>query len=210
MNRVATALLILLLGSSTARAMTSLRGGTGVINVPNTMVGSGTTLYLKDGDLHTLGQWSAAGFAEAGVVREGDDTLYNLKLRFFPELGPGLFGVPSAAVGIRGMGKENDRREFFLALSKTLDWPLTMILTLGLSREVSWHSDQKPFVGLQMPIFGRVMLQGEYEHRTRQYNGGIGVLITDSVYVFGHWLDYHGDGPDADKKVYGVSYGRNF
>lgn len=208
--RVASAVLILLLGVRAASAMTSLRGGTGVINTPNTMVGSSTTLYMLHGDLHTLGQWSAGGFAEAGVLREEDDTLYNLKLRFFPELGPGLIGIPSAAVGIRGMAKENDKREFYLALTKTLDWPLTMIVTFGLSRLVSVKADQEPFVGLQVPLFGRVMLQGEYEGRTGQYNGGIGVLVTDSVYLYSHWLDYSGDGPDADTKVYGISYGRNF
>lgn len=209
MTRLA-ALVILLAGAGTASAMTSLNGGTGVINVPNTMVGSATTLYMLDGDLHTLGQWAAGGFAEGGVVREDDDTLYNLKVRFFPELGPGLIGIPSAAVGVRGMAKENDKREFYLALSKTLDWPVTMILTFGLSRAVSIDADQEPFAGLQIPFFGRVMLMGEYEGRTEQYNGGIGVLITDSLYVFSHWLDFTGEGLDADTKVYGVSYGRNF
>jgi len=200
-----TCVLLLPIG---AQASPSLKGGTGLINLPTATTSTGTSFYYQDGAAITNGIWAmGGGFFEGGMLRREGENLYNLKMKFLPEAG----WIPASAVGVRGMASTNDQREYYMVLSKYWAYP-SSIISLGVLRSGSaTEGTQNVFGGIEIPFFGRGRVLGEYDGKTETYNAGLGYYLNQSIYLYYHFLDVSSRGsPEGQDKVFGVTYSRSF
>ena len=203
-------LALLLLLAAPVLAVPTIRGATGLIFVPDAKLAQSTTAFFRDGKIGTGGTKNFM-FMEGGISNRDSETFYDFKLQALPDITTDQEWIPAVAMGIRGVGKINDQREWYLAVTKKFSFP-DCTLTWGLSKQEFWDSAKKSFWGIEVPLFAGISLLADRDGFGQGWNAGARWTFKKHFVIYDYVEDVRRKGPEplSRRNLVGACYQSHF
>jgi hypothetical protein len=190
-----------------ASAVPTVRGATGLIQIPTAQIAQSTGLVYRANKIQTSGTQPLM-FMEGGFLNRDGKTIYDAKLQILPDITSEDEWIPGIAIGMRGVGNNPDR-EWYAVVSKNFSFP-KFTIAYGMSKRGSWsRSKYESFYGVEVPLFFGLSLVADRDGRTDATNAGAR-WRWKNVVVYDYVEDFRNPQDRKHRNVVGVCYQSQF